>query len=310
MARAPQRTTCATARVRADLSQPCAPLAEPFGPRGCTARGGRNILSPLPLRQCDLAEVWHEVERLLSDDPDMLTYAQSAFRKLLELLTGRVSPLEVLFARGSLDTAEGIYERSPSARYLNAMVAAAVRSALEGHRGGGPFYLVEAGGGTGGTTSRVAEIFPADGEYWFTDLSDAFLGRARRRFGKNPAFRFTKFNLDMPPPAEFPVGRADVVLAANVVHATRDVGATLDRLRTLLKPGGLLVLIKSTTHHSIFDLTIGFIEGWIASPTATGPIIRCWRRTAGPHCFANEALSRRSVFPGMGRPRTISGNTS
>jgi 3-oxoacyl-(acyl-carrier-protein) synthase/SAM-dependent methyltransferase len=220
------------------------------------------FVSLLPLRRRDLSEVWYELERLLSDDPDTLTYVQRASGKLLALLTGRVSPLEVLFERGSLDRAEGIYERSPSARYMNAIAAAAVRSVWEDHRGRGRFRLLEAGAGTGGTTSRLAEFFPSDGEYWFTDLSDAFLARARRRFGNNPAFRFAKFNLDLPLTAELPANQMDVVLAANVVHATQDLGATLDRLRALLRPGGLLVLIESTTHHSHFDLTIAFVEGW------------------------------------------------
>jgi acyl transferase domain-containing protein/SAM-dependent methyltransferase len=220
------------------------------------------FISPLPLLQRDLSEVWSDVQKLLSDDSDTLTYVKRASGKLLELLTGQVSPLEVLFERGSLDRAEGIYERSPSARYMNAIAAAAVRSAWEDHRGLGQFRLLEAGAGTGGTTSRLAEFFPSEGEYWFTDLSDAFLARARRRFGRNPAFRFTKFNLDLPLSEELPAGQMNVVLAANVVHATRDVGATLDRLRALLKPGGLLVLIESTAHHSHFDLTTAFLEGW------------------------------------------------
>ena len=220
------------------------------------------FVSPAPLRHHDLSAVWREIELFLEDDPDTLFYLQRASGKLIELLTGRLSPLEVLFERGSLDRAEGIYERSPSARYLNAMAAAAVRSALEDRRGQTPFRMLEAGAGTGGTTSRVADFFPSDGEYWFTDLSDAFLARARRKFGSNAAFRFAKFNLDLPVPAEFPVGTFDVVLAANVVHATRDVGATLDRLRDLLKPGGLLVLVEWTTHHSHFDLAIAFVEGW------------------------------------------------
>ena len=198
----------------------------------------------------------------MADDPDILTYVRRASGKLLELLTGQVSPLEVLFERGSLDQAAGIYERSPSARYMNVMVAAAVRSALEDHRDRSPFRLVEVGAGTGGTTTCIAEFFPQGGEYWFTDLSDAFLTRARRKFGQNSAFRFTKFDLDAPPPKELPVGHADVVVAANVVHATRDVGVTLDGLRSLLKPGGLLILLESTTYLSHYDLTIGFVEGW------------------------------------------------
>ncbi|HVY18071.1 MAG TPA: methyltransferase, partial [Rhodopila sp.] len=224
--------------------------------------GNGVFVSPSPLRRRDLAAAWQAVERLMADDPDMLDYARRTCGKLVDLLTGRTNPLEVLFARGSLDMAEGIYERSPSARYLNAMVASAVRSALADHRGDEPFRLVEAGAGTGGTTSCLAEFFPADGEYWFTDLSDVFLTRAQRRFGKNPAFRFNRLDLEQAPPAELPVGQADVVLAANVIHATRDLAVTLDNMRALLKPGGLLVLLESTTHHSMLDLSIGFVEGW------------------------------------------------
>jgi acyl transferase domain-containing protein/SAM-dependent methyltransferase/acyl carrier protein len=220
------------------------------------------FVSPVAFSARDLTEPWRAAERLMSDDPDMLAYVRRTSARLADLLTGRVNPLEVLFARGSLDMAEGIYERNPTASYLNAIVAAAVRSTLEDHRGGAPFRLVEAGGGTGGTTSRLAGFFPSDGEYWFTDLSDTFLSRARRRFGENPAFRFLPFDLEKPPPADLPLGRADVVLAANVVHATRDVGVALDHLRSLLAPGGLLVLIESTMHHSLLDLSIAFVEGW------------------------------------------------
>ena len=116
-------------------------------------------VSPLPLRRRDLSEVWTNVEELLSDDPDTLTYIQCASGRYLELLTGRVSALEILFERGSLDLAEGIYERSPSARYMNAIAAAAVRSVWEDHRGPGQFCLLEAGAGTGGTT-EACRVFP------------------------------------------------------------------------------------------------------------------------------------------------------
>lgn len=230
--------------------------------QGLLKSEGDVFVSVQPLRARDLSAVWLDIDRLFSDDRDLIAYVKQTSGKLKPLLTGRVNALEVLFPGGSLDMAEGIYERSPAARYYNSLVAAAARSALEDHRGGAPFRLVEAGAGTGGTTSRLAEFFPADAEYWFTDLSDVFLGRARRRFGNNPAFRFTKYNLDLPPPSELPVGAADVVLAANVVHATRDVGVTIRGLRSLLKPGGLLILLESTLHHSAFDLTIAFIEGW------------------------------------------------
>ena len=36
----------------------------------------------------------------------------------------------------------------------------------------------------------------------------------------------------------------------------------LRRLHDLLAPGGLLILVESTTHFAWFDMTTGLIEGW------------------------------------------------
>ena len=57
-------------------------------------------------------------------------------------------------------------------------------------------------------------------------------------------------------------GSIDVVVAANAVHASVDVPAALRRLRDLLAPGGVLILIESTTHFAWFDMTTGLIDGW------------------------------------------------
>jgi acyl carrier protein len=57
-------------------------------------------------------------------------------------------------------------------------------------------------------------------------------------------------------------GSFDVVIGANVVHATRDVQATLGRIRSLLAPGGLVILVESTGHHAWHDISTGLIEGW------------------------------------------------
>jgi 3-oxoacyl-(acyl-carrier-protein) synthase/SAM-dependent methyltransferase len=231
--------------------------------RGRLSRDGTVFIADAPLEPIDMADAWRTAEALSLDAPGTLDYARRTSKRLPDLLTGRVSPLEVLFAKGSFDSAQDLYERNPTARYLNAIVASALRSALAAAPAGG-FRLLEVGAGTGGTTSRLAPIFPADGEYWFTDVSDAFLEGARRRFGAHPALRLAKFDLEGEPPADVAAGGFDMVVAANVVHATRDVGATLDRLHGLLRPGGLLVMIEPTVHHDFFDISIAFIEGWSA----------------------------------------------
>jgi hypothetical protein len=74
---------------------------------------------------------------------------------------------------------------------------------------------------------------------------------------------FDLFDLDADETAQgYEPGTFDVVVAANAVHAVRDLRAALRRLKTLLAPGGVLVLVESTSHMAYFDITTGLIEGW------------------------------------------------
>ena len=57
-------------------------------------------------------------------------------------------------------------------------------------------------------------------------------------------------------------GRYDIVIAANVLHATRDLSAVLRRAHELLAPGGLLVALEATEHPIWLDVTTGLIAGW------------------------------------------------
>ena len=54
----------------------------------------------------------------------------------------------------------------------------------------------------------------------------------------------------------------DIVIAANVLHATADLRETLRHIRYLLAPGGLIVLIEGTYPERWVDLTFGLTEGW------------------------------------------------
>jgi NADPH:quinone reductase-like Zn-dependent oxidoreductase len=54
----------------------------------------------------------------------------------------------------------------------------------------------------------------------------------------------------------------DVVLAVNVLHATRHISKTLENCRRLLKPGGNLVLGESTNTNDIGPFIFGTLPGW------------------------------------------------
>jgi acyl carrier protein len=94
-------------------------------------------------------------------------------------------------------------------------------------------------------------------------MSELFFVRAKEKFGHYPFLHFGLLNVEEDPQAQG-YGRHsfDVVVAANVLHATKNLDETLAHARSLLAPGGLLLLYETTTHPTWFEVSIGLIEGW------------------------------------------------
>src|SRR5207249_12320770 len=54
----------------------------------------------------------------------------------------------------------------------------------------------------------------------------------------------------------------DLVVAANVRHATADLRRTLRHIERLLAPGGLLMVLELTAHPRWVDISFGLTPGW------------------------------------------------
>ncbi|MBE9500634.1 class I SAM-dependent methyltransferase [Streptomyces sp. GKU 257-1] len=76
-------------------------------------------------------------------------------------------------------------------------------------------------------------------EYWFTDLSPAFLSKAEDRFGPGRDYlRYGRWNVEEPGAGEkLAGGRFDVVVASNVLHATGDLRTVAANLAGALRCG-------------------------------------------------------------------------
>jgi acyl transferase domain-containing protein/NADPH:quinone reductase-like Zn-dependent oxidoreductase len=183
---------------------------------------------------------------------------------LAEVLRGEADPLELLFPRSAASGAEGLYRDSPFAQALNDLVAGAVDGLLEDLPAGRLLRVLEVGAGTGGTTGAVLSRLPAGRfEYLFTDVSPLFLSQAEGRFGDREGFACRLLDLELDPGAQgFEDGSFDLVVAANVLHATADLRRSLRHVRRLLAPGGVLLLIEGTRPQRWLDLVFGLTEGW------------------------------------------------
>jgi 3-oxoacyl-(acyl-carrier-protein) synthase/acyl carrier protein/NADP-dependent 3-hydroxy acid dehydrogenase YdfG/SAM-dependent methyltransferase len=192
----------------------------------------------------------------LSRHAELLEECMQEYPKILE---GHVDPLSVMFPGGSFRLVEPVYRNNPIADYFNNIVCKGVRNIADSSAS--PIRVIEIGAGTGSTADVVLSN-SADrlAEYRFTDLSHAFLNSARRKYGRYDCMSYEIIDIEEPIAEE--VNGFDVVIATNVLHATKDIRRTLENVRRLLRDGGVLLLNEITSRSDFATATFGLTEGW------------------------------------------------
>ena len=222
------------------------------------------------------ADEWWEWTRLSDDAPDYaawlleqypdyaaeLTLLARCGPALADVLRGAVDPVELLFPGGSLRALERIYQDAPFAQAFNTLVQQAVAQLTADWPPGRTLRVLEIGAGTGATTAYVLGALPQDGvEYVFTDVSPLFLERAAEKFGVQ--VRCERLDIEQNPAEQgFADQSFDLVIAANVLHATGDLRQSPSHISQLLRPQGALLLLEGTVTQRWVDLTFGLTDGW------------------------------------------------
>ncbi len=184
--------------------------------------------------------------------------------RLAAVLRGETDPLQLLFPAGSLTSAERLYQDSPAAQVVNRLVQQSIVTALEQLPSDRTVRILEIGAGTGGTTSYVLPHLPQpQTEYVFSDVSTLFTLKAQEKFCDYPFVQYEILDIEQDPQAQGLTDRSfDLILAANVLHATRDLRQTLQHVQQLLAPEGMLVLLEGAGHQRWLDLIFGLTDGW------------------------------------------------
>ena len=193
-----------------------------------------------------------------------LTLLHRCASRLSRVLQGTQDPMELVFPDGDLTAATQLYEESPVAKVMNRIVQHAITQVVETIPASRGLRLLEIGAGTGGTTSYILpHLEPSQTEYVFTDIGALFTQKAQEKFKDYPFLSYHVLDIEADPVSQgFETHQYDVVIAANVLHATTNLHQTLHHVRTLLAPGGLLVLLEGTTPLRWVDLIFGLLDGW------------------------------------------------
>ena len=143
---------------------------------------------------------------------------------LADVLRGRAQPVEVLFG-GAASGASAPFHEAPLARAMSRLAGAAVGALVEALPEGRRLRVLEVG--VGGATEAVRSVLPEGRfDYLYVEASSGTLrGRTAEGSGER------ELDLERDPLGQgFDAHGYDVVVAANVLHATRDLGEALGAL--------------------------------------------------------------------------------
>lgn len=230
-----------------------------------------------PVAAASASGPWEEWERRSAEwlaKPELaapVRLADATLRELLQVLGGKRPATDVLFPKSSAHLVEGIYRDSPVPDFFNRALSAVVTRYIERRRRIDPdvrLRILEIGAGTGGTTTPLVEALqPYAGsiaDYRFTDISKGFVVAAEGDFGaRAPYMSYGTFDVERRLDTQgIDAGSFDIVIAANVLHATSDIHRTLRNTKAALKRNGLLVVNEVCDTSLFAHVTFGLLKGW------------------------------------------------
>nr|QCQ29630.1 polyketide synthase-nonribosomal peptide synthase [Alternaria oxytropis] len=235
--------------------------------------------------------VWKHVQKCQNSIDIVMMRALG--EKMPSIMRGDTQPLEVMMENDMLTR---FYAEAHALDGMNDHIARALGQITHRYPHA---HILEIGAGVGGTTRKILRaIGNSFGHYTFTDISSGFFEKGAKRFSEYARrMTFKVCDIEKDPIDEgFVEGAYDVIVAANVLHATRNLADTMRHVRRLLKPGGYLVMMEITGDLLRLGYLMGALPGWWLGPR-DGDEGRQWAPGIDPIEWDN--LLHRTGFSGV-----------
>ncbi|RYP90773.1 hypothetical protein DL770_003106 [Monosporascus sp. CRB-9-2] len=216
-----------------------------------------------PMHSLDDAAILDKVQSLrqrMSGSP--VAGSADGLAKVVEnidaLLSGQKDPLELLQANDTLTTVYASINAVDRAAFIRSVVHA--RSNLR---------ILELGAGMGVSTASILKELvlpigkPLYSKYTFADSSSTAIANAKKLFKdyQNMEYRVLDISKDLAEQG-FESDKYDLVVATNVIHATKSLKESLTNVHKLLAPNGRLLLQELHTPSKWVNYILGLTDGW------------------------------------------------
>jgi acyl transferase domain-containing protein len=174
------------------------------------------------------------------------------------IFAAKAQPLDILMEGNLLSR---LYDILDSGDYVTAINAIGYKNPR--------LSILEIGAGTGGTSAKILEALKSPfgermySKYTYTDISPGFMNAAKERFHQYENIEYRVLDISKDPAEQgFDLGAYDLIIGANVVHATPSLNTSLTHLRSLLQPGGRLFLQELSPETKWVNYIWGYLSGW------------------------------------------------
>ncbi|HYJ85573.1 MAG TPA: SDR family NAD(P)-dependent oxidoreductase, partial [Pyrinomonadaceae bacterium] len=245
---------------------------------GLISVNGHRLVGSSSLANADLQEDLKHLElkknQLTEDLPEIAPHIRLLWacgQHYLEILQGKCAATDIVFPGHSMEQVEGIYKGNTLVDYFNQLVVWSLQSYIEKRlpqlRADEKITILEIGAGTGGTSAAIFDALSRYAQrlrYLYTDISAHFTQSGKRQYAaSNPHVEFQVLDIERDVESQgYEVGACDVVIATNVLHATRQIERTLSHAKSLLRSHGWLIVNEVTEEQDFTTLTFGLLEGW------------------------------------------------
>jgi len=180
------------------------------------------------------------------------------------VLQGTIDPIQLIFPEDKWDAIVKYYVEGFAFKKYNDIAAKSISELIANLPADQTLRVLEIGAGTGGMTQAILPMLPADRtEYVYTDLSHMFLLKAQQRFARYPFVQYRIMDIEKDPATQgIDLNSFDLIIASDVIHATRNLSVSLGNAKKLLASEGILMMLEVTNSPVYLDFIFGMTEGW------------------------------------------------
>jgi SAM-dependent methyltransferase/acyl carrier protein len=205
-----------------------------------------------------LAKILSEAAPILDYNQNTVALLVNSAQNLAAILTENIHSAQII----ATEEIPALYRKEFQAGSL--VIREIMQTIAQSQKQRTNLRILEIGAGTGAVTREVLPVLlPERTTYVYTDISQYFLQIGQQDFGDYAFLETSLFNLEQPPQEQgYEPHSFDVIIAGGVIHATRSIKESLEHMRSLLAPDGLLLFVEPTKLHPFWELFMGLQQGF------------------------------------------------